>query len=187
MNEELNLKIIEKYPEIFLFQNFRGRGHFVFECDDGWYNILDILFNEITSTIKSNNKQYRQLSEAQDMIDNGYRSDVPEYLQNRISSLNNGNGKWPEEMDFPVVQQVKEKFGTMRVYVKGWDDRVEDIIRFAESMSAVTCERCGNVGELRGGGWVKTLCDEHEKERQALLAEREAEAKSYEANYVDRK
>jgi hypothetical protein len=31
----------------------------------------------------------------------------------------------------------------------------------AESMSGVTCEVCGNVGRQRGGGWIRTLCDEH--------------------------
>jgi len=185
MKEELELQLIEKNPEVFLFHNFRGRGHFVFECDDGWYNILNAMFNNITSNIRYNNKRLNELMEAQDMIDNGCRDQVPDYLQQRISSLNNGNGEWPVEMEFPVVQQIKEKFGTLNVYVRKYDDRTQDLIGFAESMSATTCERCGNIGELRKGSWIKTLCDEHEKERQALLAERAAEQASYEKNYMD--
>jgi len=174
MKEELNLALIEKYPEIFLFHNFRGRGYFVFECGDGWYNILDNLFGTMTWTIKNNNKRFNELMEAQDMINNGYRSEVPEYLLQRIASLNNGNGNWPEEMEFPIVQQVKEKFGTLRIYVKGWDDRTEDLISFAENMSATICEECGNVGESRTteSGWVKTLCDPCLEVRNAPMVDR---------------
>jgi hypothetical protein len=29
----------------------------------------------------------------------------------------------------------------------------------AESMSSVTCEDCGIPGKVRGGGWIRTLCD----------------------------
>ena len=172
MKEELNLAIIEKYPEIFLYHNFRGRGYFVFECGDGWYNILDALFSEITHSIRHHNTRVNRLREAQDMIDNGYREDVAEWLQNDLAALENGNGEWPEERDFPEVQQVKEKFATLNVYLKGWDERTQDLVNFAESMSATTCEECGNVGSLRKGGWIKTLCDEHHEQREAMLAAR---------------
>jgi len=42
----------------------------------------------------------------------------------------------------------------------------------AENMAAITCEECGKPGELRTGGWMRTLCDEHEAERQERLKER---------------
>jgi hypothetical protein len=64
-----------------------------------------------------------------------------------------------------VVSQVKEKFGTLRFYYHGGDKVVDGMVRMAESMSAVTCEECGNSGERRGGGWIITLCDTHAKER----------------------
>jgi hypothetical protein len=41
------------------------------------------------------------------------------------------------------------------------------MITMAESMSAILCEECGAPGERRHGGWIRTLCDEHEAERQA--------------------
>jgi len=34
----------------------------------------------------------------------------------------------------------------------------------AESWAGHTCEECGNKGTMRHGGWVRTLCDEQEKE-----------------------
>ena len=37
----------------------------------------------------------------------------------------------------------------------------------AEAWADKTCEMCGKPGEKRGGGWIKTLCDEHDAERKA--------------------
>lgn len=54
--------------------------------------------------------------------------------------------------------QVKEKFGTLRVYTMGSDDYIDGCIDMAEKMSAVTCEVTGNPGEMcRKGGWYRTL------------------------------
>lgn len=64
--------------------------------------------------------------------------------------------------------QVKEKFGSLRVYydiIKGEDTLYNDInnlIDKAESKSEITCEVCGKPGECRNRiGWVSTVCDEH--------------------------
>ena len=59
------------------------------------------------------------------------------------------------------VHQVKQKFGTLRFYTGGGTDRIWEIIREYERVSAVTCEVCGEVGEIRSGSWVETLCDKH--------------------------
>jgi hypothetical protein len=64
-----------------------------------------------------------------------------------------------------VLLQVKEKFGTLRVYYHGGDDTVYGWVEAAEAKSAVTCEQCGQPGELRGTYWVYTACDECEEER----------------------
>ncbi len=67
----------------------------------------------------------------------------------------------------------KEKFGTLR-YDATANVLDEDfpssivwaLIENAESRSACICEGCGKYGELRLGGWVKTLCERcYEKRR----------------------
>jgi hypothetical protein len=64
----------------------------------------------------------------------------------------------PEEERFKVVQ-VKEKFGTLRVYTDGADERVYGLIDMAESVSGMLCETCGSSPASTGGkGWVRTLC-----------------------------
>ena len=65
-----------------------------------------------------------------------------------------------------VVAQIKEKFGGLRFYYDGGDATIDGMVRMAEEWANRTCETCGNPGRQRGGGWIRTLCDEHERERQ---------------------
>lgn len=57
------------------------------------------------------------------------------------------------------VLQVKEKFGGLRFYTNYSDDTIDAAVERAEQEAAKTCERCGEPGELRGGSWLKTLCN----------------------------
>ena len=63
-----------------------------------------------------------------------------------------------------VIHQIKEKFGTLRYYMhSSLTDRtaINECIRQAEELSAVTCEQCGEPGKLdREERWIKTLCPE---------------------------
>lgn len=66
--------------------------------------------------------------------------------------------KEPQEFKFA---QIKEKFGTLRVYTDGGDEYIRGVIRMAEEMSAVTCEVTGMPGEMcRKGHWYRTLSRE---------------------------
>jgi hypothetical protein len=57
-----------------------------------------------------------------------------------------------------AVTQVKEKFGTLRFYSDG-NDRIWRLVRFADALSAVTCELCGEPGKLgQRYGWYSTRC-----------------------------
>lgn len=71
-----------------------------------------------------------------------------------------------------VVGQIKEKFGGLRFYYDGGDEQITGMVRMAESWAAHTCEECGKPGKSRSGGWIQTLCDEHEAQRQARYKER---------------
>lgn len=58
-----------------------------------------------------------------------------------------------------VVEQVKEKLGSLRFYVGYASAEVHAKIEAAEARSLVVCEGCGLEGSLRGGMWLKVLCD----------------------------
>jgi hypothetical protein len=70
-----------------------------------------------------------------------------------------------------VVEQIKEKFGGLRFYYQGGDDNVAGMVRMAEAWADIACEECGGIGKRRSGGWIRTLCDIHEAERQARIEE----------------
>jgi hypothetical protein len=62
-----------------------------------------------------------------------------------------------------VVVQVKEKFGTLRMYhytTNGDEGYMDGFMSAIEGMSAHICEDCGKPGHTRPRSWVRTLCDE---------------------------
>lgn len=54
--------------------------------------------------------------------------------------------------------QIKEKFGSLRLYC----DTTPDIISIIETASHTMCEECGSTREIgiTSSGWIKTLCKE---------------------------
>jgi hypothetical protein len=70
-----------------------------------------------------------------------------------------------------TIQQVKEKFGSLRFYYQGGDEYIHGLVSMAESMTGITCEECGNPGETRHGGWIRVLCNtcEADLEERKLL------------------
>lgn len=139
MRQELDKLLCEKYPKMMVNRNKPMQETCMcwgFECGDGWYNILDQLMGNIQHHIDWNNKNFEK----------GYTQykQVPQV----------------------TLDQVKEKFGTLRFYYTGGDDVIDGMVRMAESMSGVTCEECGNSGTTGGQGWLVTLCETHRTARE---------------------
>jgi hypothetical protein len=145
MREELDNYLCQTYPKMFADRNkpmTETAMCWGFECGDGWFNILNMLCQNIQHHIDWANRE----SEV-----------VPQV----------------------VLQQVKEKFGTLRFYYQGGDDYIRGMVSLAESMSGVTCEGCGNQAETNWpkaenggiGGWVRTICAPCEEKREAQRAQ----------------
>lgn len=89
-------------------------------------------------------------------------------IDRRLEHLNKDGGNRKVR-----IAQIKEKFGGLRYYADGdLDATMDGMIDLAESLSYTICEECGEPGKLRSGGWIRTLCDKHEAERQAKYKER---------------
>ena len=86
-------------------------------------------------------------------------------IQSHIDWQNKNHEKHPIVPQV-VVEQIKEKFGGLRFYYQGGDEKIQGMVRMAEAWADHTCEVCGKPGERRDGGWIKTLCDEHDTERK---------------------
>ena len=67
------------------------------------------------------------------------------------------------------IDQIKEKYGTLRLYITPHTDEISEIIEKAELRSEVTCESCGATGKLRGGVvgdyWMRTSCQACENKK----------------------
>jgi hypothetical protein len=56
------------------------------------------------------------------------------------------------------IEQIKEKFGSLRIYTTGGDNWTNGVIDMAESMSKLVCEVSGDRGHhCRKGSNLKTL------------------------------
>jgi hypothetical protein len=139
MDAELQQKLYEKYPDLFSNKDKGIQNSCMAwgcECGNGWYEII----SSVCWMIKhhEDNKRWRK-----------------EYLEK------NEPERLSEEQEyFPVkFDQVKEKYGGLRLYFSGGDEYVEGLVSMAEAMSYKICEVCGNKGQPNKGGWITTLCE----------------------------
>jgi len=158
MKEELEKKLFDKYPEIFVQKDLPMTQTCMcwgISCGDGWYNIID----NLCSMIMNHNRNL-----------------------NRSIEYDIEKGKATEADLVPVIQatQVKEKFGGLRFYTNSTDEYVEGLVGMAEAMSECTCEECGNIGSQNENGWIVTLCDPCRMERDKKRSNEWKNAKSEE-------
>jgi len=82
---------------------------------------------------------------------------------------------------FPgTIDQIKEKYGTLRFYTTCGPDYIQGMISIAEKESAHICEICGAKGELAQiDGWWTTLCKRHFKAKKESNHDHELFKKLY--------
>ena len=183
MREDLDKMLCEKYPKMFVNRHKSMQEtcmYWGFSCGDGWFNIIDTLCNNIQHYIdwsEGNYKRNVEYNEAVTLAQSGDLTKLEEYFKDsyrrddRSAEAIEGPLRDVKEPPNQVtVDQVKEKFGTLRFYYTGGDDQIRGMVSMAESMSAVMCEECGAAGSIGGKGWISTLCDTHRAERDAKRA-----------------
>jgi hypothetical protein len=139
MSPEKEQELYDKYPELFqnrLLRPSQSPMHFGCEHSDGWYGIL----SNLCFMIKQHERNIEGQTKYKQKID-------PEY-----------------KLDYTPVkfEQIKEKYGGLRVYHYGGDEYVHGLVSMAEAMSYQICEECGNKGEPNKEGWIKTTCKLHD-------------------------
>jgi hypothetical protein len=159
MSPELEHKLIKKYPKLFRDVTKSPKETLMcFGCEhgDGWFDILDNLCGFIENLQKT-----------------------------RSYFLTTKDGKYINfHCPDVVFTQIKEKYGTLRVYwhfkytdykeivsklkkqkdldkyISQYSDTIDSAIDFSEYLSSKTCEITGKPGKLYSNGWCITLCKE---------------------------
>lgn len=144
-NEDFFDTIKKKYPELAekSAENYIG-------VDKGWHTLIDVLCGCI----------YRDVYAAKKRLEYAEKSS-----ENEETVLVYKRAVAIAIDDLPCILQIKEKFGTLRFYVNGGNDKVDALIEYAEEMSAHTCEICGSPGSQTNTGWIRTLCDTHKQNK----------------------
>ncbi len=139
MDKELQDKLYEKYPHLFVNKDKGIQGScMAFGCEvgNGWRELLSSLCHRITNHEENIN------------------------IRLKYCEKNNTNPSAQDACYIPVTfDQVKEKYGGLRVYFSGGDDYVFGAVSMAEEYSYKICEVCGNAGKPNREGWISTLCD----------------------------
>ena len=114
MRDELDKMLCERYPKMFVnrYADMKETAMcWGFDHGDGWFNIIDHLCNNIQSHIDWRNSQ-RELLWKDNPYNRPIRDEIPQV----------------------VVDQVKEKFGTLRFYYHGGDEVIDDDVISAKPL-----------------------------------------------------
>jgi hypothetical protein len=121
---------------------------------------IDHLFRQHPLFFRGHNRKDNLLHEGILCGDGWFHliEDLADRIEEEIVRLNMDG---VSRRSLPRAIQVKEKFGTLRIYTKHTaGTEIGSWIIEAEQQSAKTCEQCGATGELRRGGCLATLCVE---------------------------
>ena len=177
MKQELDEYLCKVFPKMMVNRNKNMKETCMcwgFECGDGWFQILNQLMGNIQHHIDWKvrqrevaikfNTMAEQLKAGDSTLFDEEMKDLlnRDYVEKRKQELiDQPLREIPELVPQVTLDQVKEKFGTLRFYYTGGDDYIGGLVSMAESMSGVTCEECGKPGTQTSGGWIKTVCKEH--------------------------
>lgn len=171
MDKNLDYYLVKKYPSIFRERfepTTKTNMCWGFECDDGWFKIIDAFCEQAHKHIESQKTIYENWKKHQTMLQAGQIEDLPKWIKEDIHQNGGKLKEVPEPCDL-VIQQVKEKFGMLRIYYSGGDNYIDGLNSFAGYLSAHTCEECAQPGKIRNGGYIRTLCDEHAQKNNYSL------------------
>jgi hypothetical protein len=139
VDAELQNQLYGKYPDLFSNRNKSPRESCMawgIECNNGWYELLASVCWRIFQHERNISDRIRIRNK--DLMPND-QSDM-EYI--------------PVKFD-----QIKEKYGGLRVYYSGGDNYIRGVVSMAEEYSYKVCGVCGNAGKPNKGGWITTLCE----------------------------
>lgn len=161
MTPEHDKYLCETYPEI--FKNRHGDPMktamcWGFDCGDGWFDLIDTFCKTIMGKVYIERKTLTYLRSGKTL-----RPTTPEELVRAEERLRMA------EAAIPVCEQVKEKWGALRIYMDNLSHEGQAILDYMEALSETICMNCGAPGDMRISAWVHVYCDKCEDEHQTAL------------------
>lgn len=161
----------EKYPLLFSTNEMEPINLFGIECGPGWNSIVKNVCHLLYQKYKTAKRNYEHWAAKAEK-----NTDAQNKEQHITTFLDSAKRAYEASTEnLPQICQIKEKFGTIRIYVENLSesnlDYVYGVIDMAELMSEVICEECGAPGKLYTQGWHKTLCLEHARQRYGDVQE----------------
>jgi len=132
---------------------------FSFSHGDGWYRIIESFLQSLVNPVMSAKANLDRVERR--FTDKGTDRDF--YSPVTVADVDAAKLRLANAMEnLPSSFYAKEQFGELSItYNSQINPTVDALIDFAEQMSAVTCEICGNFGKHRNGSWDRTLCNHH--------------------------
>lgn len=166
MDKALDQALCRDFPEIFCERNGNPRITAMcwgFSCGDGWEPLIRATCERLMAPVTRTRMDIRHHKQTMAESDksNWTTWQISNYTPEKLAAL---EAKLLDmQSQIPVAVQVKEKFGGLRFYIHGGDERSQEVVRNAEAMSYYVCEECGTMktARLYSFGWYRTLCDAH--------------------------
>ena len=169
MNKELDEKLCKDFPEIFRDRHGDMRTTAMcwgFECDDGWEPVIRFICDSLMGDVHRLRDKIAHIEETLSEEDKSHWNDwmKSSYSQEKLDERKAELLVAIEQI--PIAVQVKEKFGGLRFYASGADEKQQDVIHYGEQLSYRVCEKCGTMKNVMAYacGWYKTLCADHANE-----------------------
>ena len=196
MDKKFTDKLVTKYPKLFKVDPkiptpYSQRG---IECGNGWYGLLDTTLSQLEFIRDNPDYVKERWFELKTLYNRIFWNNIfarlghifvrnvpdmyPASVSHKYKKQWQRHYKWKNLfMAHPVyikpkntpeikILQIKEKFGSLRIYVKyiNFSEResgqVSGIVGLAEQISCQICEDCGiNKDVTRNNtGWIRSLC-----------------------------
>lgn len=165
MKDELVTKLRTQYPKLFEPPAGRNRGCGI-ECGDGWFVIIDSVC-EVLYADYENHKRVLTFHKAQlNSLNTSahHTAEIKEHIATSEQLIAEAEAKIPQFL------QIKEKFGTLTVYVSQRTPEIQKVLSLAASVSARVCETCGRTDDVQryNTNWIKVLCPRCANERYGV-------------------
>lgn len=159
MNGKNTKTLWEKYPIMFsgrFLSIQQSLIPFGFECDDGWYKIIDELCETICSLIEGTDIKV-----------------TADQVKEKFGGLRfYYHTECPPTFTYKIIFKIKSLMFTVKLGKYYWEikkfrkkfystieEKISNAVDHTEGLSYKTCERCGKPGKITGKGWVVTLCE----------------------------